>query len=315
MIEPVIRPAGPGERRAALRLSLAAPPQSAAELENQVSGFIDHCRSLGLNHDRQFVALEGGRPIAACTCIAWPGRTGMLMLGPGRAPALKATLVNLITTLLRAHHREDIRLFQALTPPDDPNLEAALLEAGFSNLAVLHYLERDVDVLEPLALESPRGLRLSDVGFETFNDSPESDWRDVIRRTYDDSLDCPGLAGLRDMDDILAGHRGSGLFSPQRWIMLRSAGQPIGVMMLNAQPLRPMLEVAYTGVLPEHRGRGYGRFLVQKALSMAAAEGFSGVTLAVDDLNHPARRIYETEGFKFTCSRRAMIKPASAPTL
>lgn len=315
MKEPLIRPAGPGERRTALRLSLAAPPQSAADLENQVSGFMEHCRSLKLNYDRQFVALEGGRPVAACTCIAWPGRTGMLMVGPGRTPSLKAILVNLITTLVRSHHREDIRLFQALITPDDPLLEDALVDAGFSNLAVLHYLERHVDASEPCEIPLPRGLGLSDISFDIFDDSRRSAWQDVLLRSYDDSLDCPGLAGLRDMNDILAGHRGAGLFSPRHWILLRICGQPVGVMMLNAQPLRSVLEVAYTGVLPEHRGRGFGRFLVQKAVAMAADGGYCGVTLAVDEMNHPARRIYESEGFKFTCSRRALIRPASAPTL
>lgn len=315
MIESVIRPAGPGERRTALRLSLASPPQSPGDLENQVSGFIEHCRSLRLSYDRQFLAVSGGRAVAACTCIAWPGRTGMIMLGPGRTPALKAALVDLLATLLRSADPVQTRLLQALTPPDDPVLEAALLDMGFSNLAVLHYLEKDLDPLDAPAPRPPPGRNPTDLTWETFDERRAAAWRDLILCSYDDSLDCPGLAGLRDMDDIMAGHRGSGLFSPRHWMMLRCGGEPAGVMMLNAQPLRPVLEVAYTGVAPDHRGRGYGRYLVQMALNLASTEGFSGMTLAVDEQNHWARRIYESEGFAFTCARRAMILPVSAPTL
>lgn len=315
MSQPLIRPAAAGERRTALRLSLAAPHQSSGELENQVNGFIEHCRALSLSFDRQFVAEVNGRPVAACTCIAWPGRTGMVMLGPGRTPALISTLVELVALAVRSSSDDDIRLFQSLPLTDDSAIEAALLGAGFSNLAVLHYLERTVDSIESLRPAPPRGFHACDLTFETYEECRLEAWQALIHDSYDGSLDCPGLSGLRDMTDILDGHRGGGLFSPDHWLMLHHRGQPAGVMMLNAHPLRPVLEVAYTGVHPRLRGRGIGRYLVLKAFELAADNGYSAVTLAVDERNHPARAIYESAGFIFTGSRRAMIRPATAPTL
>src|SRR3712207_8951894 len=34
------------------------------------------------------------------------------------------------------------------------------------------------------------------------------------------SLDCPALNGVRDMEDVLAGHKASGEFDPALWFLL-----------------------------------------------------------------------------------------------
>ena len=47
----------------------------------------------------------------------------------------------------------------------------------------------------------------------------------LIEATYRDSLDCPALAGLRHIEDVMAGHKAAGLFSPHRWLLLLQAGQ------------------------------------------------------------------------------------------
>ena len=44
-------------------------------------------------------------------------------------------------------------------------------------------------------------------------------------------------------------------------------------------------DVAYVGVVPEERGRGYGREIMHKALAVARADGVARLTLSVDARN------------------------------
>jgi ribosomal-protein-alanine N-acetyltransferase len=50
-------------------------------------------------------------------------------------------------------------------------------------------------------------------------------------------------------------------------------------------------------VRPEHRGRGYGRALVEFALRAGSAQGAASATLEVRRSNTPARRLYAGLGF------------------
>jgi len=313
MPEPVIRRARPEERRTALRLCLTTAGQSPGDLEQQVNGFLEYTRALHLACDSMFVAEAHGRPIAACCWMAWPGRTGMISAGPGGSPPLEATLVKLLAQAVEASPARDIPLHQALLPPSDKALRAAFLGAGFAELSVLQYLEKaltpdDVPV-RPLPGWSEPGCQI-----EPFDENKVQDWHSLILATYERSLDCPELTGLRQIDDIIAGHRGAGIFTPDRWLMLRHQSRPAAVVMLCENPLRPALEIVYTGVHPGFRGRGLGRYMVGLALSLAFRGGFPAVTLAVDERNRPARAIYQAAGFEYAGARRALIRPQTAST-
>lgn len=59
-----------------------------------------------------------------------------------------------------------------------------------------------------------------------------------------------------------------------------------------------VLTVAGLGVDPGHRGRGAGRALVTAAVARARATGARRLTLRVLSTNAPARRLYESLGFR-----------------
>lgn len=54
------------------------------------------------------------------------------------------------------------------------------------------------------------------------------------------------------------------------------------------------------GIVPEHRGRGLGRALVQAALRGFRAGGLMHISLEVTAANEPAVRLYQSLGFQVT---------------
>jgi ribosomal protein S18 acetylase RimI-like enzyme len=58
-----------------------------------------------------------------------------------------------------------------------------------------------------------------------------------------------------------------------------------------------MWEVVYLGLVPEARGRGYGRGMLREGLRRAQAAGGFEVFLAVDKANHFAIKLYESLDF------------------
>jgi ribosomal protein S18 acetylase RimI-like enzyme len=60
---------------------------------------------------------------------------------------------------------------------------------------------------------------------------------------------------------------------------------------------RPLINIHDLAVLPEHRGEGIGRSLLEAVERKARALGCAKVTLEVQEHNVLARRLYEAAGF------------------
>ena len=67
------------------------------------------------------------------------------------------------------------------------------------------------------------------------------------------------------------------------------------------------MDVVYMGLLPQCRGRGFGRAILHHAVKVARDYACELVTLAVDAGNTPAVRLYRDCGFVETTRRRAWI--------
>ncbi|MBX6423134.1 ribosomal protein S18-alanine N-acetyltransferase [Thermosulfurimonas sp. F29] len=64
------------------------------------------------------------------------------------------------------------------------------------------------------------------------------------------------------------------------------------------------LQVANLAVDPEFRGRGFGRALLETGLRLGRIRGARRATLEVREGNLPARRLYESLGFRLEGRRR-----------
>jgi ribosomal protein S18 acetylase RimI-like enzyme len=138
------------------------------------------------------------------------------------------------------------------------------------------------------------GPPLTSIGFDPQH--PER-FEQVLERTYLGSRDCPALNGTRTAAEALAGHRLAGEFDPARWRLYQAGGSDVGILLMAAHAEQRMWEVVYMGLVPEARGRGYGRAMLLDGLRAAAAAGQAGMFLAVDKSNEFAVRLYESLGF------------------
>jgi ribosomal protein S18 acetylase RimI-like enzyme len=238
----------------------------------------------------------------AGAAVRTPGRTALLYLPPDvvarRHPeAYDRVLRSLQATLWS----QAVVLAQALLPTGSRHTEHVLTGAGFRFLAELAYQERRVDA-------APGSTRVrDDLEFVAYADDTHPLFVRALERTYQNSLDCPGLTGLRDTEDVLATHRAAGRHDPNLWYVARAGDEPVGVLLLSQVLRRPALEVVYMGVASSARNQGVGHALLARAADECTARRMSAITLAVDAANQPALHMYQRWGFTEIARRRAWI--------
>jgi ribosomal protein S18 acetylase RimI-like enzyme len=118
-------------------------------------------------------------------------------------------------------------------------------------------------------------------------------------RAGDWTADQAQALAAREMDDLLPG----GPDTPGMLLLVASTsggGEPVGLVWV-ALDRRPGEAWIYDiEVTPEHRGKGYGRALLQAAEQEAARHGSKSVGLNVFGTNTVARRLYESSGYQTT---------------
>ncbi|MFM7259381.1 MAG: GNAT family N-acetyltransferase, partial [bacterium] len=129
----------------------------------------------------------------------------------------------------------------------------------------------------------------------------------TLERSYVDTLDCPGLAGMRRTQDVLDGHFGTGART-RHWLAAREHGAMRGVCLLNVGADGSSAELVYLGLAPEARGRGVAAALLAHGMHACSRSRCTSITLAVDARNTHAARLYATNGFHRASSRIALVR-------
>lgn len=290
------------ELRPALRLVLARSDCGRAVLEGQIDALLAYAAASGLSIDRQWGAFEGRRLIASCLNVISPGRSAMLFLPDLSCGQNDAQiLIEVLRRLIADAPACDVGLLQAMVMPGAGQEESILSQAGFTFLAELIYMQRETAALFSSA---PAPERLTWV---TYGEQRHAFFARTVVATYEGSLDCPGLSGLRTIEDVMASHRAAGEFDERRWFVAMDGDTPAGILLLARIPARNAMDVVYMGLLPQCRGRGLGRAILHRAVKVARDCGCELVTLAVDSANTPAVRLYQACGFVETTRRRAWI--------
>jgi ribosomal protein S18 acetylase RimI-like enzyme len=284
-------PACTSEWPAALRLIFQhLPPHDRRQRELAAA----HLLHKGELDSQSLFVLRGPQGLAgALLCLSMPG-AGALIWPPGvGASPLQAALEDrLVRHALDWLRGRGAKLVQALLAPEEEGLAPPLVRNGFDRITDLWYLYHDHNT--PLgALATPARLE-----FRTFSETDPLLFQQTLLRTYEGTLDCPELSGLRSGEEVLAGHRSQGVYDPRRWWLGMHEGGPVGVLLMTELPETGDWDVAYMGVVPEARRCGFGSELLLWALADARAAGVARVVLSVDVRNRPAWELYRRIGFQ-----------------
>ena len=237
--------------------------------------------------------------LAAALVFENVGRTGMLFASPAEAPGVDVeSLVELLRALGDFALGRGLSMVQSLQPPEAQADKSVLERAGFARLAQLTYMNWELSRFEPSA--GPGELAMLPV-----QACGEAALAEVILASYRQSMDCPALGGVRQIGDVIAGHKASGVYRAESWWIATWSGAPAGCLLLNDNPLSGAADVVYLGVAPEFRGRGLGRAMLLHAAKDIRRRGYGNMTLAVDAANPYALAIYQSVGFKPLFSRDA----------
>jgi len=262
----------------------------------------------------------------ACLAVYGAGRTVMLFLSepapggdfgdPAQALRERVEVVGAACAAL-ALDPARARIAQALPDPADVWAIDAYAAAGFLKVGDLTYLRREPSLADraprlkpsPDTAPWPKGVTVTRLDRLPMG-TADGLLAQALERTYEDTLDCPELCGLRDTADVLDSHRSTGVFDPALWWLLHLDGLPHGCCLLNRCPEGRTVELVYLGLSPPARGRGLGKRLLTNAMTKAREvnPGWS-VTCAVDARNAPALALYASLGFRPFGGRIALVRP------
>ncbi|REK12465.1 MAG: N-acetyltransferase [Planctomycetota bacterium] len=290
-------PSAPADEPAALALLLAHLEPAARERT------IAKLRSLPVDAlpGTVWAAYRGERLVGALRATAGAGRAA-LVTPPAIAPGEPETTAGeLLRHVLGALRGEGVELVQAVLETDRRADIERLTAGGFRYVTDLLYLVS-------LAGTFPDAPPAAHLEFECYRASEHTRLVRIVERTYAGSLDCPALESARSVEDVLAGYRASRAFDPKGWLLVKSAGQDVGCLLLADDAALGQWELTYMGVVPEARGQGFGLAMTRHAQWLARGAGRARLVLAVDEANAPAKDAYAAAGFVAWDHRSVLVR-------
>jgi len=280
-----VRPAAHADFLEALELVFAHIPSE--DRQRHVAEAV--ALSAGQPPDGLWTAYRGDLLVAAMFAQIAPGNS--VSVAPprviaGQPPELAARMLQQVAIHWQ---RAGVKLAQALLEDDHGPDADLLIRGGFRHVSNLLYL---VSLSSAFPTEPP----VSPLEFDAFDPNNPQRLIRLIERTYQGSLDCPEVDGVRGTQDVLAGYQANGVFDRSRWVIAHDSAD-VGCVLLTDHPRSNQWELIYMGVVPEARGRGYGVAIARQAQWMTRLAGRDRLVLAVDAANDPAIGMYAAAGF------------------
>jgi ribosomal protein S18 acetylase RimI-like enzyme len=294
-----IVPAAPEQAVEALRLVFRDLASEAREC--YVSALTEQIASDAVGAEGLWLARRAGRLAGAVLAQSQAGR--MAVVWPPRLVAHEpaATAGLLLERALQWLAGQGVRMAHALLETVTETDDAVLRAGGFAPLAELVYLGSERTDFPERCPEGP-------IRFEPYCPANHDRLVRAVEASYEETLDCPELNGIRDTADVLAGYRATGVFDPARWLIARSGNEDVGCLLLADHPQEETWELVYMGLSVEARRRGWGRQIARHAQWLAGQAGRPRLLVAVDAANAPALRVYAAVGFQVWDRRRVYLK-------
>jgi mycothiol synthase len=301
----VVRPAREDEWPAAFRFIF----QAVAEEERpaRVAHGLDMVRLGELQREGIWVAVEANQVVGAVICLRIPGASALVWPPQAKSGTASAHVEDsLMTECCSWLRSQKVRIAQCLLEQKDELLAEPLLRYGFRKVTSLTYMRHDLSRV-PAKLST--ALR-----YQSYREADRALFCATLEKTYEGTLDCPELNGVRTIEEIITGHISQGRHDPDRWWLAFDGAVPVAVLLLAKIPEWHGWDLSYLGVVPEARRRGFAQTLAFKAVWECRQAGQSKITLSVDQRNLPAQFLYEKIGF-FAYDRRDVylgLWPASS---
>jgi ribosomal protein S18 acetylase RimI-like enzyme len=298
---------------AASRLVTVPPSQRQAAARQLIRSAPEHGIDLSLiwgNTHPETNAVE-----QVCLLVPAAGRTGMLYIsGPNETfPDTDDQHANRLAVLQTVFEEIDqtlsnrVCLVQTLVGDNESWARRACLGAGMIEIGTLAYLKRSVPHKPREPVTIPSDISLKPVG-DLNRDTNRQTLATALERSYIDTLDCPGLCDLREIDDVIDSHQATGEYDPALWWVVEHDGEPHGALLLARYPDQSVMELVYIGFSPQLRARGLGRILMDHAVRAASLAGVAEMTCAVDINNTSALHLYDGLEFRRFDARLALVR-------
>jgi ribosomal protein S18 acetylase RimI-like enzyme len=246
-----------------------------------------------------FVAMRRGELCGSCWGQRQPGNIAMFWPPQLAASEDERIADPLAESVTRELDETGIDLAQSLLVAPDAATDRVMRHVGFRHVTDLLYLSCEAAKF-PVAAPEPM-----EVEFEPYHTTQRGRLLGVIERTYENTLDCAALNGARDVNDVVNGYQSTGVFRAENWAFVRAGGNDVGVLLLADHPRARHWELMYMGLVPEVRGRGWGRQVARYAQWLGRAARVERILVAVDAANEPAAAAYRQTGFEMW-ERRAV---------
>ena len=253
-----------------------------------------------LDPENVFTGWVGSRVEGILVCEVLPGRTANVWPIRVRSRFVQIEMEDaLFSQALQRCRYGGATFAQSLLPSDDSSGREAARRNGFQRITRVLGMRCELPIpFEP----SPIRLRM-----ESGSTADRDRFKRILMSTFDDSLDCPELDGLRTPEEIVEGHLAA---SPDRarWRLAWAAEEPVGVLILGEGDSSERVDLSYMGVVPAARGRGIGKSMLSASLHQLAIAGAKEVTLLVDERNRPAIDLYHKHGFHSVDGREVFLR-------
>lgn len=233
---------------------------------------------------------------AAILAMPSPGRTVTFFYSTG---GMKAPIACALTNwAIESIPCGGADLAQTLLPVHAHATLAGVLDASFVHLADLHHMQCT------MRAPSSEPRLPDDLSLHT---AADDELTELLPHTYEGTLDCPALRGLRQPADIVQGHRAGGRIEEDLWLVVNRGERHVGCMLITINT-DGGADLAYIGLIPDERGRKLSSTLLSIAIKRLVRRRIRQLRLAVDSANTPALTIYRQLGFRRISTQRAAIR-------
>lgn len=297
----------PAELRAEA-LSIVLSDLAPSQRREVTRGLLDTEAPQGLADEPLFIARRGkqicgaawGQRQAGNYAVFWPPRVVSSQDSRLALPLAEAVVRELDST--------SVELAQSLLADPGTATIDVLQRVGFRHLAELLYMRCEAARF-PAVQPSSSVLK-----FKPYATTQRGRLCQLIEQTYEQTLDCTALNGVRTIDDVVHGYQATGQFAAENWFFVQTQGTDIGVLLLARYPQSEDYELMYLGLVPKARGQGWGKQITRFAQWIVRSRKGLRIVVAVDASNRPAVGVYNATGFDTIEKRAVFLRFPASPS-